>query len=314
MGRKVMDLSEAVAGSLLEQVGPRKFAIAVMNATAHGGVLHDCHTVDLDFDQDDVKLNAWHEQLERLLEVGKWLEHVDGKTPEFLRHKVRPDDEFSDSDQRDVADLSVDDQTVQQIVTLENIVFELSGHKIRILRKNSAKTSVILRGGLVWFVDAVRDQLSSDSELYDVFKFVARCIAEDRVKVTHENWEFTCTADGRLNKQRKHKGDDGSDGFEISIDDLGELIEDRLGVHFDIVVGEANEDLIVEMVCPRSKFIETLDNYVERVRSVGYVADSLFDLYGLIVKLPCVRNRHVGGPGSAPISSRVARRRLEALS
>lgn len=313
MGRKVMDLSEAVAGSLLEQVGPLKFAIAVMNATAHGGVLHDCHTVDLDFDQDDVKLNAWHEQLERLLEVGKWLEHVDGKTPEFLRHKF-DDDEFSDSDQRDVADLSVDDQTVQQIATLENIVFELSGHKIRILRKNSAKTSVILRGGLVWFVDAVRDQLSSDSELYDVFKFVARCIAENRVKVTHENWEFTCTADGRLNQQRTRKGDDEKGPFEIHIDELGSLIEDRLGAHFEIMCGEANEDATVVLDCTRAEFIDVLDNYVERVRSVGYVADSLFDLYGLNVKSPCVRNRHVGGPGSAPISSRVARRRLEALS
>lgn len=318
MGRKALDMAEGVVGQLIEHLGPKKFIIAVLNATAHGEAFHECPKVDLDFDEQDLKLSAWHEGLDRLQEVGKWLESDDGldKVPDFIQNRGNSvEGGLHPYDRRPVSELRGEDHTVQPISVIESLVFEMCGRKIRILRKDSKKTQIILRGSLLWFVDALRVECAVEGDVYDLFKFIAQCIAEDKVKVSHEDWEFTCHAsrDGNV-KRRRVDRDEEEDRFEIGIDELGELIESRLGVHFDIVTGEANEDLTAELDCTRSQFIKTLDGYVERVRSVGYVVDSLFDLYGMVVKPPCVRQRYVAGPGKAPISQREARRRLEALN
>lgn len=315
MGRKALDMAEGVVSQLIEHLGPEKFMVAVLNATAHGGAFHECPKVDLDFDDNDLKLNAWHEGLDRLQEVGKWLE-TDSETenvPAFIQNLGRARSSYSLNDERNMSELLVDDQTIQKIEVLENLVFEMTGRKIRIMRKDSQKNAVILRSSLIWFIDGLRDELATGGDVDELFIFVARCIAEDKVKVVHDDCEYTCTANGKRNKSRRiHEQEEDGDRFEINIDDLGELIEDRLGAHFEIVCDTVGAT--VELDCTRSKFIETLDGYVERVRSVGYVVDSLFDLYGMIVRPPCVRQRHVAGPGKAPISQNLARRRIEALN
>lgn len=314
MGRKALDMAEGVVVQLIAHLGPNKFMVAVMNATAHGGAFHDCAKVDLDFDEDDLKLNAWHEGLDRLQEVGKWLE-TDSDTenfPAFIQNRGRGETGLSKFDQREVSELRLDDQSVQPISIIESLVFDMCGRKIRIMRKDSKKTSVILRGSLLWFVDALRKELMTEGDVYDVIKFIAVCIGEDKVKVFHEDWEFTCRVDGHIKRRRIHAKEDDSDRFEINIDDLDDLIEERLGARFEIVVEGIVDTAVLD--CSRAEFIETLDLYVSRVRSVGYVVDSLFDLYGLTVKAPCVRQRYVGGPGVVPLSQRSARRRLEALN
>lgn len=313
MGRKALDMAEGVVGQLVAHLGPEKFIVALLNATAHGGAFHECEKVDLDFDSRDLKLNAWHEGLDRLQEVGKWLQTDDEaeNIPAFIKTLGNSEAGLSRYDVRSVSELRTDDQTVQQIAVIESLVFDVCGYKIRILRKDSKKNTVLLRGSLLWFVDALRTEMSTECDIKEIFVFIARSIAEDRVKVTYDEWEFACRVDGHVKRRRIELEEEAR--FEINVFDLGELIEDRLGTHFEIICGDASGDAIVEIDCPRSKFIETLDSYVERVRSVGYVADSLFDLYGLIVKPPCVRQRHVAGPGCAPISQRQARQRIEAL-
>lgn len=316
MGRKALDMAEGVVGQLIEHLGPKKFITAVLNVTSHGGAFHECPKVDLDFDDHDLKLRAWHEGLDRLQEVGKWLE-TDSETenvPTFIQNHGRGEEGgLSPYDRRPVYELRGEDHTVQPISVIENLVFETCGRKIRILRKDSTKTQIILRGSLLWFVDALRVECAVEGEVYDTFKFIARCIAEDKVKVTHEDWEFTCHAsrDGHVKRRRVPEPEEDGDRFEINLEDLAELMEERLGAPFEVVCDVIADR--VEIDCPRSKFIETLDSYVERVRSVGYVVDSLFDLYGLIVRPPCVRQRHVAGPGKAPISQNLAKRRIEAL-
>lgn len=315
MGRKALDMAEGVVSRLIEHLGPKKFIIAVANATCHGDAFHDCPKVDLDFDEEDLKLRTWHEGLDRLQEVGKWLESDDGlkHIPEFVQNRGNSvEGGLHPYDRRPVSELRGDDHTVQPISVIESLVFDMCGRKIRILRKDSTKTQIILRGSLLWFVDALRVECAVEGDVYNVFKFIAQCIAEDKVKVTHEQWEFTCHAsrDGRV-KQRSVEQEEDSDRFEINLEDLAELMEERLGAPFEVVCDVIADR--VEIDCPRSKFIETLDGYVERVRSVGYVVDSLFDLYGLIVRPPCVRQRHVAGPGKAPISQNLAKRRIEAL-
>lgn len=311
MGRKALDMAEGVVGQLVAHLGPEKFIIALLNATAHGGAFHECDKVDLDFDSRDLKLNAWHEGLDRLQEVGKWLQTDDEaeNIPAFIKSIGNGEAGLSRYDVRLVSELRAEDQTVQQIAVIESLVFEACGYKIRILRKDSKKSTVLLRGSLLWFVDALRTEMATECDIKEIFVFIARSIAEDRVKVTYDEWEFACRVDGHVKRRRIELEED--DRFEINLEDLAELMEERLGAPFEVVCDVIADR--VEIDCPRSKFIETLDGYVERVRSVGYVVDSLFDLYGLIVRPPCVRQRHVAGPGFAPISQRQARQRIEAL-
>lgn len=70
-----IQMAESLLHTLIVELGPKDFAIALGNCNAHGeafiaagyeyAVLHD---------RDDVMLQAWHKAVEKLVKIGEELE------------------------------------------------------------------------------------------------------------------------------------------------------------------------------------------------------------------------------------------------
>jgi hypothetical protein len=311
MGRKSLAMAEKVLASVLSTVGPARFAIALGNATCHGGALHHCENVDLDMDDDDAMLNAWHAQIDRLRSVGLWLEEKEGR-PDFLNV---PDEQPSPYDTRELSELRVDDHTVQKIAVIEDLVFETIGRKIQILRKGSKKDTVVLRGSLSWFLDKLRAVAADDNDILDMFAFIARCIAEQRVKVCCELHEFACHDDyDRVKYRDLHHEIEEEDGvfFETTVLEFERFVQSITGCPVRIGAADRDEpsdDDVMRIEDVTRTFLKrVLENMVENDRSVIYMINYLRDTLGRDLASTCAGRYILTGDGM-PVSSVAAKRR-----
>ena len=62
-------ITESVLKSILQEIGPKNFAIALNNASAHGTVLNENFSEYLD--DDDKFLNQWYEGIDQLIKASK---------------------------------------------------------------------------------------------------------------------------------------------------------------------------------------------------------------------------------------------------
>ena len=62
-------ITESVLKSILQEIGPKNFAIALNNASAHGIVLNENFSEYLD--DDDKFLNQWYEGIDQLIKASK---------------------------------------------------------------------------------------------------------------------------------------------------------------------------------------------------------------------------------------------------
>lgn len=326
MGRKALDMAEQVIGAVLRELGPSQFAIALGNITSHGGALHECQSTDLDFDEDDVKLNLWHAQIDRLKEAGHWLEDPfdeKNKTPSFAK---AAENKPSLYDVRELSDLNLSDQTVVKISLIENMVFETVGRRIQILRTGSKKDTVILRGSLLWFLDKLRVVAADDNELLDMFAFIARCIPEKHVTVNFEHHEFTCHPNyervkcRNLNHERDDEENDAEDCvvYDTTVREFEKFVQEITGCPVRIGSRDGDEisddDPLRVKDATRTFLKRVFQNMVENDRPVAYLINYLRDSLGREVNtdLPA---RYVLMGYEMPVATVSAkrRRRTEAL-
>ena len=62
-------ITEAVLKSILQEIGPKNFAIALHNASVHGDVLKENFSEYLD--DEDAFLNKWYEGIDLLNKAAK---------------------------------------------------------------------------------------------------------------------------------------------------------------------------------------------------------------------------------------------------
>lgn len=320
MGRKSMELAENVLGNVIESLGPSRFAEALRNAT-RDGALYDAKGVDMDSCDEDAQ-EIWLGQIERLRQVGLWLEEKQD-IPGFAKTAV---EKVSRSDQRSLSELKVDDHSIQQIVVIESLVFEATGFKIQILRKSSSKKTIVLRGSLLWFAGAMinlADETEEENDLLDMLAFTARCIPEQGVKVCFDEHEYACAPDYdrvkyRKLEQEKEQPDSFEPCYETTVLEFERFVRNETGCH--IRLDQSDDDDAVSIMGVTRDFVErNLENMVRQDRKVEYLIAYLRDTLGLTVTTNC-NMRHVlmGGAGM-PVVSIAAKRRLtkncdEALS
>lgn len=69
-------ITEAVLKSILQEIGPKNFAIVLHNASVHGDVFKENFSEHLDdddmfFDDDDMFLTSWYEGIDQLNKASK---------------------------------------------------------------------------------------------------------------------------------------------------------------------------------------------------------------------------------------------------
>jgi hypothetical protein len=70
-----LQVAEGMIKALIQEVGPRNFAIALGNSNCHGKAIKDAgYQWGLEADTDDSKLQAWHKAVDKLVKIGKWFE------------------------------------------------------------------------------------------------------------------------------------------------------------------------------------------------------------------------------------------------
>lgn len=62
-------ITEAVLKSILQEIGPKKFTIALHNASVHGSVFNENFSEYLD--DDDKFLKQWYEGIDQLSKASK---------------------------------------------------------------------------------------------------------------------------------------------------------------------------------------------------------------------------------------------------
>jgi len=320
MGRKSMDLAESVLANVVSTLGPSRFAKALHNVTRNG-VLYDCKNVDMDGHDEDAQ-EIWLDQIDRLRQVGLWLEEQQD-IPDFAKTAA---EKISRSDQRSLAELKVDDHSIQQIVVIESLVFEATGFKIQILRKSSSKKTLVLRGSLLWFAGAMINLAEEDNDLLDVLAFVARCIPEQGVKVCYDEHEYACAPDydrvkyRKLHEQEKEDSDVSVSGVSIKVLELEDLICRATGcpVRVGRVSNEEtfpaeDDDLIHIKGITRSFLARSLENMVVKRRTVGFMTEYVSDLIGDAVESLC-NSRFILMGDEMPISAKRAAGRSASLT
>lgn len=318
MGRKSMDLAESVLANVVSTLGPSRFAKALHNVTRNG-VLYDCKNVDMDGHDEDAQ-EIWLDQIDRLRQVGLWLEEQQD-IPDFAKTAA---EKISRSDQRSLAELKVDDHSIQQIVVLESLVFEATGFKIQILRKSSSKKTLVVRGSLLWFAGAMINLAEEDNDLLDVLAFVARCIPEQGVKVCYDEHEYACAPDydrvkyRKLPEKEKEQPDSFEPCYETTVLEFERFVRNETGCH--IRLDQSDDDEVITILGVTREFIErNLENMVRQDRKVEYLIAYLRDTLNLPVTTNCNMRHVLMGDAGMPVVSIAAKRRLvkgnaEALS
>lgn len=316
MGRKSMDLAESVLANVVSTLGPSRFAKALHNVTRNG-VLYDCKNVDMDGHDEDAQ-EIWLDQIDRLRQVGLWLEEQQD-IPDFAKTAA---EKISRSDQRSLAELKVDDHSIQQIVVIESLVFEATGFKIQILRKSSSKKTLVVRGSLLWFAGAMINLAEDDNDLLDVLAFVARCIPEQGVKVCYDEHEYACAPDYDRVKYRKLPEKEQPDSFEpcyeTTVLEFERFVRSETGCH--IRLDQSDDDEVITIMGVTREFIErNLENMVRQDRKVEYLIAYLRDTLNMPVTTNCNMRHVLMGDAGMPVVSIAAKRRLvksnaEALS
>lgn len=318
MGRKSMDLAESVLANVVSTLGPSRFAKALHNVTRNG-VLYDCKNVDMDGHDEDAQ-EIWLDQIDRLRQVGLWLEEQQD-IPDFAKTAA---EKISRSDQRSLAELKVDDHSIQQIVVLESLVFEATGFKIQILRKSSSKKTLVVRGSLLWFAGAMINLAEEDNDLLDVLAFVARCIPEQGVKVCYDEHEYACAPDydrvkyRKLPEKEKEQPDSFEPCYETTVLEFERFVRNETGCH--IRLDQSDDDEVITIMGVTREFIErNLENMVRQDRKVEYLIAYLRDTLNLPVTTNCNMRHVLMGDAGMPVVSIAAKRRLvkgnaEALS
>lgn len=338
MGRKQLDLAEKVVGALIQEVGPRAFMTAVNNATAHGGVL--LHADGVYLDHEDKKLNAWHRGIEEMTSVAKWLEGDESQAEYFMgqnaaeKHgasKPRLADRLGGT--RTLSQMGAGDVTQHSIVTLEHLVWELTGEKVQFLRETGdRKTHVVLRCGLAMFMHTIVDAMHVDEGRFDqvVYEF-AKCVSENGVTVNWKHYEFKCSKSWNCVKRIdvQHEDEDAdfppeeAQSWYVEISRFEDFIEAHLGTRFDVIEvpeklnlsDDEEQDYEIsnglKLPMPKSEFGYMLEGFVDRRRNIGYVIDTFKDRFDIALTTKPVRQRVVGGPGKGSIHPRIARRDAE---
>jgi len=314
MGKR-LELAEKLVGQMLVDMGPRKFMIAVHNATAHGGALLEAPGVELD--TNDWKLQTWHAVIDEMLSVSKWMEGDESLGAYFRSewlegdtqhgHKPRAADRLENEKQ--LCDYGMQDFTTYRIETVEAVIFELTGERVQILHehKNPSK-SVTLRGPLVACIDHIRHEMQLDQEWPDVMCKIARMIAEDDVTLNHREYVYECFEKYRRIQlvQAQLKELENSFTWMILEEDLENLITSELGVETLITVDPDSEGIEDEEK-PETPFKfehlnestlrEFLQKLVENRRTAQHCEDALEDLLGTPVNILIDDKRIVAGPG-----------------
>lgn len=70
----LINMGETLITSLIQELGPHKFAIALSNANSHGKAFVDAGYEGALKRDDDVILNAWHKAVDDMIKLGKQLE------------------------------------------------------------------------------------------------------------------------------------------------------------------------------------------------------------------------------------------------
>ena len=65
----ILAITEAVLKSILQEIGPKNFAIALHNASVHGDVFNENFFEYLD--DDDIFLKTWYEGIDLLRKAAK---------------------------------------------------------------------------------------------------------------------------------------------------------------------------------------------------------------------------------------------------
>jgi len=338
MGRKQLDLAEKVVGALIQEVGPRAFMVAVNNATAHGGVL--LHSDGIYLDHEDKKLNAWHRGIEEMTRVAKWLEGDESQAEYFMGHnaaekhvagKPRLADRLGGT--RTLDQMGAGDVTQHSIASLEHLVWELTGEKVRFLRETGdRKTHVVLRCGLAMFMRTIGEAMHDDQSFDEVVYEFSKCVAENGVTVNWKHYEFKCSKSWNCVKRIDMQREEGEDtdfppeeanNWYVEITEFEDFIESKLGTRFELdgvpmhlsLSDDEEQDYEIsnglKLSMPKSEFGAMLDGFVKRRRNIGYVIDTFMDRFGMIMSAQPARQRVVGGKGRAAIHPRVARREAE---
>ena len=66
---KTLAITEAVLKSILQEIGPENFSIALHNASVHGKVFKENFSEHLD--DDDMFLTGWYEGIDQLNKASK---------------------------------------------------------------------------------------------------------------------------------------------------------------------------------------------------------------------------------------------------
>lgn len=74
-----LELAEAVIKSLIQELGPTGFAVALSNANCHGKAFELAGYGQALVVSNDVLLNRWHKAADEMYTVGKKLENIQNK-------------------------------------------------------------------------------------------------------------------------------------------------------------------------------------------------------------------------------------------
>lgn len=70
-----IQMAESLLHTLIVELGPKDFAIALGNCNAHGeAFIAAGYEYAVKSDKDDVKLQAWHKAVDKLVKIGEEVE------------------------------------------------------------------------------------------------------------------------------------------------------------------------------------------------------------------------------------------------
>jgi hypothetical protein len=311
MGKR-LDLMEKLIGQMLVEAGPRKFMIAVNNATAHGGALLENPRVGLD--NQDLMLGSWHELVEGMIVVGKWMEGDDTLTAEFLEKRMeekrrglkpRLADRLEDS--RGIGDMREVDRSKLHAATLADMLFDMTGERVRVRGRSAKAKNITLRGPLHVVVDHIRQAMNSDQPFTEALAEIALAIADSHTTLEWEGHEYFCNEDyGRIvieSPDQPVEPENLGHAWHISESDLEQIIQSELGVATIVNERDIEEEsdaesdpIYVFRNFTEIGFREFLRALVENQRTAEHAEDALQDMLGLNVDILISDHLVVAGP------------------
>lgn len=306
-------LAAKILGPMIQELGPDQFAHALLGATYNGDALNNYPRID---HIDDYRLKRWRDGVEYLMALGDWLEGGDPVEPDFPGEEkpaFGKNSVLSDRlhGTRRMHQMKAGDHTVQPIELLESVIFEIVGEPVRINWPEHSKVTkaVTLRSDIVTFIDQLRCEMIKDQELVCVLAFVAMCICDLDVIVSHDDWEWRCHPDWDRVIVRFLSDDDEDDSDEYWSPTSAQFLEwlkAQTGVNFLFTAGTKTDSLHFTLD-QKKQLTSMLEMSVERMRNIGYVIDSIYDQFDILLSTVEVRQRVIAGPGKPTLHPRRAR-------